>query len=123
MSVPNDRRYSAEHEWIVISGDDATIGITEFAATALGDVVYTDLPQVGHKVVAGEVCGEIESIKSVSDLYSPVTGRVVEVNSELTNKPELVNGEPYGAGWLFKVRITELGELMDAEAYSDHIKE
>ncbi len=123
MSVPADRQYSAEHEWVVIDGEIATVGITEYASEALGDVVYTELPAADEEVTAGEVCGEIESTKSVSDLYCPVSGVVTEVNGTLVDSPELVNDEPYGSGWLFKVKISELGELMDAEEYASHIGE
>src|SRR5690625_4685339 len=105
MTTPTDRRYSAEHEWITVEGATATVGITKYAADALGDVVYTELPEVGEDVTAGQVCGEIESTKSVSDLYSPVTGRVREVNEALADAPELVNDDPYGQGWLFKVEV------------------
>src|SRR5690625_267058 len=121
MSIPNDRQYSKEHEWVVIDGDGATVGITDYAQDSLGDVVYTELPQVGDQVAAGEVCGEIESTKSVSDLYSPVSGTISEVNTDLGQSPEIVNDDPYGQGWLFKVTITELGELLDAADYAAHI--
>ena len=106
MSVPAELRYTAEHEWITIEGATATIGITDFAAQALGDVVYVSLPAVGATVAAGEPCGEVESTKSVSDLYSPVEGEVTEVNEELDDDPGLINAEPYGLGWMFRVRIS-----------------
>ncbi len=105
MSVPAELRYTEEHEWIAIEGDTATIGITDFAAQALGDVVYVSLPAVGAAVAAGEPCGEVESTKSVSDLYAPVEGEVTEVNEELNDDPGLINAEPYGLGWMFRVRI------------------
>lgn len=123
MSIPNDRQYSAEHEWIVVDGDVATVGITAYASDALGDVVYVELPAIGDEVTHGEVCGEIESTKSVSDLYSPVTGEVTEINEELADSPELVNDSPYETGWLFKVKVGELGELMDADGYAAQIGE
>lgn len=123
MSVPTDRQYSAEHEWIIVDGNVATVGITEYASNALGDVVYTELPGVSEEVTAGEVCGEIESTKSVSDLYSPVSGAIQDVNEDLADAPELVNDDPYGKGWLFTVQVSELGELMDAAAYANHIGE
>ena len=123
MSVPADRQYSAEHEWVVIDGEIATVGITEYASEALGDVVYTELPPAGEDVTAGEVCGEIESTKSVSDLYCPVSGVVTEINGTLEDSPELVNDEPYGSGGLFKVKVSEPGELMDADEYASHIGE
>ncbi len=119
MSLPTDRQYTAEHEWVQISGDVARIGVTEYAATSLGDVVYLDLPEAGSQVTAGETCGEIESTKSVSDLYAPVTGEVAEVNQEAVDNPELVNSDPFGQGWLFTVRTTgESAELLDADAYT-----
>lgn len=123
MSIPVDRQYSAEHEWVVVDGDLATVGITAYAADALGDVVYTELPAAGDEVVAGAVCGEIESTKSVSDLYSPVSGTVESINGQLEDTPELVNDAPYGEGWLFTVKVAELGELMTADEYAEHIGE
>ncbi len=110
-------RYSEEHEWINAE-HPATIGVSEVAADALGEIVYIDLPEVGQQLTAGEVCGEIESTKSVSELYSPVTGSVVEVNDAATEDPALVNSDPYGAGWLFRVEVTEEGPLLTAEEYA-----
>ncbi|MCL2581130.1 MAG: glycine cleavage system protein GcvH [Streptosporangiales bacterium] len=106
MSVPAELRYTQEHEWLSVDGDNAQVGITDYAAQALGDVVYVDLPEVGAAVSAGEPCGEVESTKSVSDLYSPVDGEVTEVNADLDDDPGLVNSEPYGAGWMFRVKVT-----------------
>jgi glycine cleavage system H protein len=106
MSVPAELRYTAEHEWVAIDGPSATIGITDYAARALGDVVYVSLPTEGAAVTAEDPCGEVESTKSVSDLYSPVDGEVTDVNGELDDDPGLVNSDPYGAGWMFKVRLT-----------------
>jgi glycine cleavage system H protein len=113
MSVPAELHYTEEHEWVAIDGDTASVGITDYAAQSLGDVVYVSLPAVGAAVTAGEPCGEVESTKSVSDLYSPVDGEVTEVNEELDDDPGLVNAEPYGAGWMFRVRVA-LGS--DAQA-------
>jgi glycine cleavage system H protein len=113
MSVPAELQYTEEHEWVAIDGDTASVGITDYAAQSLGDVVYVSLPGVGASVTAGEPCGEVESTKSVSDLYSPVDGEVTEVNEELDDDPGLVNAEPYGAGWMFRVR---LGVGTDGEA-------
>jgi glycine cleavage system H protein len=110
MSVPADLRYTPEHEWVSIDGTTASIGITEYAAQQLGDVVYISLPPAGTSVSAGEPCGEVESVKSVSDLYSPVDGEVIEVNGELEDDPSLVNAEPYTAGWLFRVRVAQNGD-------------
>ena len=105
MSVPAELRYTKEHEWVSVDGEVASVGITDYAAQSLGDVVYVSLPEAGAAVTAGDPCGEVESTKSVSDLYSPVDGEVVEANDELDGDPGLVNAEPYGAGWMFRVRI------------------
>lgn len=105
MTVPDHLSYTQEHEWLAIDGATATVGITDHAQQALGDVVYVSVPAAGTKVTAGEPCGEVESTKSVSDLYSPVDGAVAEVNSEIDDNPGLVNTDPYGAGWLFKVTL------------------
>ncbi|MFD7911555.1 MULTISPECIES: glycine cleavage system protein GcvH [unclassified Streptomyces] len=120
MSNPQQLRYSKEHEWLSTAEDGvATVGITEFAANALGDVVYAQLPEVGDTVTAGETCGELESTKSVSDLYSPVTGEVVESNQDVVDDPALVNTAPFEGGWLFKVRIAEEpADLLSAEEYA-----
>jgi len=117
---PDGLRYSAEHEWVAIDGDRARVGITDFAQDALGDVVYVQLPEVGAAVAAGASCAEVESTKSVSDIYSPLSGTVVEVNMTLADTPEQLNQDPYGAGWIFVVRVSdpsELQSLMDAPAY------
>jgi len=111
MSVPAELRYTAEHEWVAVDGPTATVGITDFAARSLGDVVYVSLPAEGAAVAAEEPCGEVESTKSVSDLYSPVDGEVTDVNVDLEDDPGLVNADPYGAGWMFKVRLrSDAGE-------------
>ena len=121
MSNPQQLRYSKEHEWLSTAEDGvSTVGITEFAANALGDVVYAQLPAVGDTVTAGEACGELESTKSVSDLYSPVNGEVVEANQDVVDDPALVNSAPFEGGWLFKVRITEEPkDLLSADEYSE----
>ncbi|MET7740562.1 glycine cleavage system protein GcvH [Streptomyces sp. NPDC005385] len=120
MSNPQQLRYSKEHEWLSVAEDGvATVGITEFAANALGDVVYAQLPEVGETVAAGESCGELESTKSVSDLYSPVGGEVVEANQDVVDDPSLVNSAPFEGGWLFKVRVADEPEdLMSADEYA-----
>lgn len=107
MTVPAELLYTQEHEWVAIDGATATIGITDYATQALGDVVYVSLPQVGTAVTGGDPCGEVESTKSVSDLYSPVDGEVVEINEELDDDPGLINAEPYGLGWMFRVRVPD----------------
>lgn len=121
-NIPSDLGYTAEHEWVKTEDGVATVGVTEHAAEQLGDVVYVQLPDVGAKVSAGEPCGEIESTKSVSDLYSPVDGEVVEVNAEVNDDPGLVNTEPFGTGWLIKVRTDGEPEgLLSAEQYAELI--
>ncbi|MET3922563.1 glycine cleavage system protein GcvH [Arthrobacter sp. UYEF20] len=117
--VVAELKYSAEHEWVATDGDGpSVIGVSAVAADALGDIVYVDLPEVGAAVTAGETCGEIESTKSVSDLYSPVTGEVTEVNDAVVADPAVVNSDPYGAGWLFKVAVESEGPLLSAEEYA-----
>ena len=120
MSNPNELRYSKEHEWLSAAEDGvSTVGITEHAANALGDVVFVQLPEVGDSVSAGETCGELESTKSVSDLYSPVSGEITEVNEDVVNDPALVNSAPFEGGWLFKVRVSdEPGDLLSADEYT-----
>ncbi|MFH8613669.1 glycine cleavage system protein GcvH [Streptomyces sp. NPDC017979] len=120
MSNPQQHRYSKEHEWLSPAEDGvSTVGITEHAANALGDVVFAQLPAVGDDVTAGESCGELESTKSVSDLYSPVSGEVTEVNQNVVDDPSLVNSAPFEGGWLFKVRVTgEQDELLTADEYT-----
>ena len=110
-------KYTAEHEWVELDGDLATVGITGYAAEQLGDIVYLDLPSVGDAVTAGVSVGELESTKSVGDLFSPVTGTVEAVNEALADRPELVNSDPLGDGWLLKVRTTEVPDLLDLDAY------
>ena len=120
MDHPEHLRYSAEHEWVAVDGDRARVGITDFAQDSLGDVVYVDLPAVGAAVSASGTCAEVESTKSVSAIYAPVSGTVVAVNEALANAPEQVNSDPYGAGWIFEVAMSDPGELdalMDAAAY------
>jgi glycine cleavage system H protein len=111
-------KYTAEHEWVLVEGSVATIGITAYAAEKLGDIVYVDLPKVGSTITEGTVVGEIESTKSVGELFAPVHGTVVEANEAVTASPELVNSDPLGAGWLIKVEFTELPELLDLDAYT-----
>ena len=119
--VAAELKYSAEHEWIAVDGSGpSVVGVSAVAAEALGDIVYVDLPEVGSTVTAGETCGEIESTKSVSDLYSPVTGEVTEVNDDVVSDPAVINNDPYGAGWLFEVVPATPGDidgLLDAAAY------
>jgi glycine cleavage system H protein len=126
MSIPENLMYTAEHEWVAIEGGVASVGITDFAQQALGDVVYVSVPAAGTEVTAGEPCGEVESTKSVSDIYSPVDGEVLESNPEIDDDPGLVNTDPYGAGWLLKIRLSDDAEpagLLTAEEYTALTKE
>jgi glycine cleavage system H protein len=126
MNVPSELRYSREHEWVRVDGDVARIGITDFAQESLGDVVFVQLPDVGLDVVAGASASEIESTKSVSDVYVPVSGMVRAVNEALVGAPELVNQDPYGEGWILEVTLSdprELDALLDAAAYTELIGE
>ena len=118
--VPADLRYTKDHEWVRVEGDTATIGVTEYAAHELGDVVFVDLPSVGKAVDQFATFGVVESVKAVSDLYAPVTGEVVEVNGSLGAQPELVNSDPFGEGWMIKVRVGDAAQvegLLDAAGY------
>jgi glycine cleavage system H protein len=121
VNYPDDRRYTKEHEWALQEGDGRIrVGITDFAQDALGDVVYVDVPEIGTEVRAGQPFGEVESTKSVSDVYSPVTGRVIERNAALEDRPEIVNEDPYGDGWMVAIEPSEdgsLNDLMEADAY------
>ena len=120
MQYPEDLRYSEEHEWVRLEGTRATVGITDFAQDALGDVVFVALPEVGGEVAAAASIAEVESTKSVSEIYAPIAGTVVEANADLEATPELVNRDPYGAGWIFAVEVADpaaLDGLMDAAAY------
>jgi glycine cleavage system H protein len=121
MAYPDDLRYSKEHEWVRVEDDTATIGITSFAADELGDIVFVELPEVGSALTQFGTFGVIESVKAVSDLYSPVSGEVIEVNEALREAPELLNSNAFGDGWIAKVRLadpSEIDGLMDAEAYA-----
>ncbi len=120
MTTPDDRRYSDEHEWALVDGNIVTVGVTQFATDSLGDVVYVDLPESGTEITQFDKFGEIESVKAVSDLFTPVGGKIVEVNTEVTDMPEKVNEDPYSVGWLLKVEVSDasqLDKLMDAAAY------
>ena len=126
MNFPEQLKYSAEHEWVAVDGTRARIGITDYAQDSLGDVVYVNLPAVGTAVTAAATCAEVESTKSVSDIYAPVSGQIVEVNTALDDAPERVNADPYGDGWIFVVEMSDPGELdalMDAAAYRGMVEE
>ena len=120
MNFPDDLRYTREHEWVRVDGTTARVGITDYAQDALGDVVYVDLPEVGTAVAAMASCCEVESTKSVSEIFSPVSGAVSEVNADLSDTPQMINEDPYGKGWIFAVEMSDAAEvdgLMDAAAY------
>jgi glycine cleavage system H protein len=120
MNFPNTVRYTSEHEWIRVEGEEAYVGITDYAQSELGEIVFVDVPTLGEVVAQGEVFGSVEAVKTVSDLNMPASGEVLEVNEELDGHPELVNEDPYGKGWMVRIRLTdpsELDSLMDAAAY------
>jgi len=122
MNIPANLKYTKEHEWIAIDGDVATIGITDFAQSELGDIVYVEIETVGESLSKDEVFGSVEAVKTVSDLFMPVSGEILEFNGELEANPEAVNKDPYGSGWMIKVQVSDLSELdglMDAAAYQD----
>jgi glycine cleavage system H protein len=124
--VPADRRYSKEHEWIRVEGGVGTVGITDYAQQALGDVVFVELPKPGTRLTKGQTMGTVESVKAVSDIYSPVGGEVLEINESLAQSPEQINSDPHGAAWLAKIRLTnpdDISSLMDAVAYEAYIAE
>ncbi len=119
-SIPNELSYTKEHEWVSSVDQTFTMGITDYAQAALGDIVYVQLPKVGESVVAGKVCGEVESTKSVSDIYAPVSGIIVAINDALSNSPESINSDPYGAGWLAKIEVTAApSDLLTAAQYGE----
>ena len=125
MNIPENLKYTEEHEWIKVDGDTATVGITDFAQSELGDIVYVEVETVGEKLDKGEVFGTVEAVKTVSDIYMPVGGEVIEKNEQLDDAPELVNKDPYGEGWIIKVKITnsdELNNLLSAEDYKKLIE-
>lgn len=124
--VPSDRRYTKEHEWVRVEGGMGTVGITDYAQHELGDVVFVEMPKPGTKLKAGERLGTVESVKAVSDIFSPVSGEVIEVNESLAGAPETINSDPHGHAWLVKVRLSNAGEasaLMDSAAYDAYIAE
>lgn len=126
MNFPADLKYAKSDEWIRIEGDTATVGVSDFAQSELSDVVYVDLPGVGDDLAAGQSFGSVESVKAASEIYLPVAGTVTAVNDELRTKPELINQDPYGAGWIAKLKITDpaaLAGLLDAAAYEQHCAE
>ncbi|HEX5037186.1 MAG TPA: glycine cleavage system protein GcvH [bacterium] len=126
MNFPEDLKYSKEHEWVRVSGNIATIGISDYAQDQLGEIVFVELPDEGEEFEKDDAFGVVESVKSVNDIYAPLTGRIVEVNDPVVDSPEIVNEDPYAEGWLVKIEISdpkELGELMSAKDYEAYIKE
>lgn len=124
MNIPAELKYTKDHEWVKLEGDIATIGITEFAQSELGDIVYVEVETVGETMAQEEVFGSIEAVKTVSDLFLPMSGEIIEFNDALEANPELVNNDPYGAGWMVKVRVADAAEfaaLLDAEAYAQEV--
>lgn len=125
MNTPDNLKYTKDHEWIKIEGDTATIGITDFAQSELGDIVYVEVETVGESLDKDEVFGTVEAVKTVSDLFLPLSGEILEFNEALEDEPEMVNEEPYGKGWMVKMKISnqdEIKDLMDAETYKTHIE-
>ncbi|HAG34257.1 MAG: glycine cleavage system protein H [Cryomorphaceae bacterium BACL18 MAG-120924-bin36] len=120
MEFPSNARYTKDHEWIRLDGDIATVGITDFAQGELGDIVFVDIPTEGETLAAEEVFGSVEAVKTVSDLYLPVAGEIVEVNAEIDGQPDLVNTDPYGAGWMVRIKVASVADveaLLDVDAY------
>lgn len=124
MKIPAELKYTKDHEWVSVDGDIATVGITDFAQGELGDVVYVEIETEGDELDEGEVFGTVEAVKTVSDLFMPISGEVVEVNEKIESEPELVNNDPYGEGWMIKVKLSDAGQvdsLLDAAAYESEI--
>ena len=119
MNIPENLKYTKDHEWISIEGDEATIGITDFAQGELGDIVYVEIEKIGENFLKEEVFGTVEAVKTVSDLFMPVTGEIIDINESLNEKPELVNEDPYGQGWMIKIRVNSSGisDLLNSEEY------
>jgi glycine cleavage system H protein len=122
MKIPDNLKFTQDHEWIAVEGDLATVGITEYAQGELGDVVFIEIETVGETLEKGEIFGTVEAVKTVSDLFMPVSGEVIEVNTDLADKPELVNKDPYGKGWMIRIKVTDKNELADLLSPSDYQK-
>ncbi len=124
MNVPDELKYSADHEWVRTEGDIVTVGITDYAQGELGDVIFIEFPEVGDTVTAGDTFGTVEAVKTVADLFAPLSGEILEVNTGLEDSPESVNKDPYQSGWIVRIKasaLQELDQLMDAKAYKEHI--
>lgn len=122
MNFPEDLLYSSSHEWIKLNGDEAIVGITEYAQSELGDIIFVETPEIGHKIQAGQPFGSIEAVKTVSDLYGPLTGEVTAVNGKLTDTPEVINSDPYGEGWIIKMKVTDMSakaNLLSVQKYKE----
>ena len=122
MNIPENLKYTVDHEWVMIEGERAKVGITDYAQDALGDVVFVDIPELGKRVTVGETVTEVESTKSVSDIYAPLEGEIIEINQELDDSPELLNGDPYGEGWIFILKLSETTStesLLSAKDYRE----
>lgn len=122
MNFPEDLLYSASHEWVKISGDEALVGISDYAQSELGDIIFVETPEIGRKIQAGQPFGSIEAVKTVSDLYGPLTGEVIAVNAKLTDTPEVINSDPYGEGWIIKMKITDASakaNLLTVQKYKE----
>ena len=125
MNTPNDIKYTKEHEWISLDGETATIGITDYAQSQLGDIVFVEFPDINSEISQNETFGVIEAVKTVADLFAPVSGEIIEVNSSLEDSPNFINSDPYGSGWIIKVKINDLNEyngLMSSDVYEEHIQ-
>ena len=125
MNIPENLKYTVDHEWVMIEGERAKFGITDYAQDALGDVVFVDIPELGKRVTVGETVTEVESTKSVSDIYAPLEGEIIEINQELDDSPELLNGDPYGEGWIFILKLSETTStesLLSAKDYRELVE-
>ena len=125
MNTPNDIKYTKEHEWVSLDGETATIGITDYAQSQLGDIVFVEFPDINSEINQNETFGVIEAVKTVADLFAPVTGEIIEVNSSLEDSPNFINSHPYGSGWIIKVKINDSNEyigLMSSDVYEEHIQ-
>ena len=125
MNIPNDIKYTKEHEWVSLDGEIATIGITDYAQSQLGDIVFVEFPDINSKINQNETFGVIEAVKTVADLFAPVSGEIIEVNSSLEDSPNFINSDPYGSGWIIKVKINDSNEyngLMSSDVYEEHIQ-
>ena len=125
MNTPNDIKYTKEHEWVSLDGETATIGITDYAQSQLGDIVFVEFPDINSEINQNETFGVIEAVKTVADLFAPVSGEIIEVNSSLEDSPNFINSDPYGSGWIIKVKIKDSNEyngLMSSDVYEEHIQ-